>query len=219
MLRGEPMAKPAEEARSPGKEVPVSLYTFVVFLHITAAVLLLSTSIVGEPLVRAAARRTRSPQELRSFLELGRPMASLALPAALGVLATGVYLSSVGRFWTLGWVQASAALWLVNSVVAGAVVRRAVGRLEAGSSAVDDPVIGPDLDALRWAGSWSWGGDVLATNDAVMLALMTLRPSLGASLLLVLVANGLVAGGRRILGPQGPGHRSALPPKSATPAV
>lgn len=181
----------------------MTLYTLMVFLHIATAFLLLSTSIVGEPLVRAAARRTASARDLRAFLEIGRPMARLSPVAALLVLATGVYLATVGRFWTLGWVQASIAIWLVNSVLAVAVVRRAVDRLQREVS-VTTETVGPGLDELRWAREWSWGLDMMAANDAVMLAIMTLKPSLGGSLLLLLLANGAVAGGRVALGLQGP---------------
>ena len=185
----------------------MSLYPLMVLLHITAAVLLLSTSIVGEPLVRAASRRTGSVGDLRAFLELGRPMARLAPPAALAVLAAGVYLATAGRFWTLGWDLVSTALWVVNSVIAPAVVRPAVGRVEAGAAAATDPAVGPDLDDLRWAKGWSWGVDVVAANDVIMLAIMTLKPSLGGSILLALLANGALAAGRLALGLQGPRAR------------
>ncbi|NIP79710.1 MAG: hypothetical protein GWM90_11040 [Gemmatimonadetes bacterium] len=188
----------------------MSLYALMVFFHISAAFLLLSTSIVGEPLIRAAARRTGSVHELRAYLAIGRPMARLSPVAAMLVLATGIYLASVGRFWALGWVQASTAFWLINSIVAVAVVRRAVDRLDEEVSATTDAVVGSGLDRLRWAPAWSWGPDLVAANDAVMLALMTLRPSLGGSLLLFVLTNVAVAGGRVAFGLDRP-RRTPVP--------
>ena len=145
----------------------MSAYTLVVFLHIAAAVLLLATSIVGEPLVRAAVRRATEVQELRAYLRIGRPMARLSPLAAILVLLTGLYLTSQGRFWALGWVQAALAFWVVNSVVAVAVVRRAVDAVASAAEAtaaaptvtgeVGSGLVSAELDAARWAPSWTWG--------------------------------------------------------------
>ncbi len=65
-------------------------YSFVVFIHIAAAVVLLGTSILGEPAVRAAARRATSTAEILAFLRFGRPMAVISpwLPWASWPLAS-----------------------------------------------------------------------------------------------------------------------------------
>jgi uncharacterized membrane protein len=178
----------------------MSFYTLIVFVHIAAGVLLLSTSIVGDPLVRAGVRRTRARQDLRAFLELGRSMSLIAPMAALLVLASGAYLATAGHFWTLGWIQVSSALWILNGVVVLTVVRPALRRLEAKATESGPSLVDAELDELRRARGWSWGLDLVATNDAAVLALMTLRPSLGGSILLVLVANFAVAAARRALG-------------------
>lgn len=171
-------------------------YTLVVFIHIAAAVLLLATSILGEPAVRAAARRTTSPQELRAFLEVGRPMSVLSPVAAVVLLASGIYLATVGRFWTLGWVQVATAFWVVNSALAGLVVRPAIDRVAAAASDATDRSIGERLDAARWSSGWSLGVDAMAANDAAILYLMTMKPGFAGSLAVVLVANLAVAGVR-----------------------
>jgi hypothetical protein len=174
----------------------MSTYTLMVFIHIAAAVLLLGTSIVGEPVVRAAARRTQLTRELRAFLEVARPMALLSPIAALLVLGSGIYLTSVIRIWSLGWIQVSVVFWLVNGLVAVAVVKPAMERLVAEAASATDEAIGPRLDELRWSPAWSWGRDTMAANDAAVLFLMTLRPGLAVSLAVVLLVNAVVAGGR-----------------------
>lgn len=190
----------------------MSVYTLVVFLHIAAAVLLLATSIVGEPLVRSAVRRATGVHELRAFLEIGRPMARISPIAAVLVFATGMYLTGQARLWALGWVQAAIAFWFINAVVAGAVVRRAVDALAAAAE-TSDTLVGPHVDELRWASGWTWGLDVLAVTDAVTLAIMTLKPSLGGSLLLFLLAHAAMAGARRAFSAQ----RPPLAPAAASP--
>jgi hypothetical protein len=181
------------------QEASVSAYVLVVFVHIAAAVLLLGTSILGEPAVRAAARRATEPHDLRAFLAIGRPMAVLSPLAAVLLLASGVYLASIAHFWTLGWIQVATAFWIVNCVVAVAVVKPAIGRVAAEATSATTS-IGPDLDRLRWSRAWTWGVDLLAANDAAVLYLMTAKPGLGGSLAIVILANIAVAGGRVVLG-------------------
>lgn len=195
----------------------MSQYTLVVFLHIAAAVLLLATSIVGEPLVRNAVRRATGVCELRAFLRLGRPMARISPIAAVLVLATGMYLTGQGGLWAIGWIQAAIAFWFVNAIVAVAVVRPAVDALAAAAE-TSDTQVGPHLDELRWASNWTWGQDGLAVTDAVTLAIMTLKPSLGGSLLLFLLAHTAVMGARRVFGFQRPPMAPAVASPGGTEA-
>jgi uncharacterized membrane protein len=170
----------------------MNLYILFVFIHVAAAVALLSGSVIAAPHVRSAVRRARTTQELRAFLAIGRPLLVLEPAAALVVLASGVYLTSVAHFWALGWVQVAVAFWLVNTAVAAAVVKPAIGRVAAEAASAEDRAVGPRLDALRWSPRWSFGGDLLMANDAAMLFLMTMKPGLGGSLLAVAAANALV---------------------------
>jgi len=178
----------------------MSAYMGTLFVHITAAVLLLGTSIVGEPVVRAAARRTGSRQELRAYLEIGRRMSMISPVAALAVLASGIGLSAVLQAWTLGWVQLSLALWFVNSVVAVAVVKAAVQQIGEGVGVAPEAPVDEELNRLRWSARWSWGGDALAVNDAVVLWLMVAKPTLAGALTTVVVAYAVAAGFRIAFG-------------------
>jgi uncharacterized membrane protein len=187
------------------------LYELVLFIHIAAAVALLSGSVIGSPAVRAAVRRAATTQELRAYLAIGRPLLVLEPASAMFVLASGVYLTSVANFWSLGWVQVAVAFWLVNAVVAATLVKPAISRVAAETSTAADGPVGPQLDALRWTPRWSLGGDALLANDAAMLYLMVMQPGLAGSLLVVLVANLAVAAARGV----GPGFRHA--PSGAGP--
>jgi uncharacterized membrane protein len=102
----------------------MSLYELVVFVHVAAAVALLSGSVLGSPAVRAAVRRAQSVQELRAALEIGRPLQLLEPGSAVVVLVTGLYLTRVADFWSLGWVQVAVAAARKRGV-AGAVVQPA----------------------------------------------------------------------------------------------
>lgn len=175
-------------------------YQFIVFIHIAAATLLLATSIVGEPMVRAAVRRATTAPELRAYLALGRPASIISPIAALVLLGSGVLLTSLARFWVMGWIQVATAFWIVNSALAMAVVRPAMDRITADAKAAADLAIGPRLDDARWSRAWTLGTDVMAANDAAMLYLMTMKPGLAGSLAAVLLANVVVGAGRVALG-------------------
>lgn len=185
----------------------MSTYTGILFLHIAAAVLLLGTSIVGEPVVRAAARRADRAGEVSTFLSIGHRMTTISPPAALLVLISGVYLTTVGRNWTLGWIQVSVALWLINSFVAAVVVKSATQQVSEEADAAPEAPVGPGLDRLRWAGGWTWGGDLLAVNDAVMLYVMVIKPTLAGSVTTLILAWMLVAVIRIALGLHRPPRR------------
>lgn len=175
-------------------------YTLVVFIHIAAAVMLLATSILGEPAVRAAVRRATDAAELRAYLAIGHPMSMISPVAAILLLASGIYLTSRGMFWALGWVQVAVAFWVVNSVLAAALMRPAMKRVQAEADTAGDRAVGPSLDRLRWSQAWTWSVDLMAANDAAVLCLMTLRPGLGGSLGVVIVGNAAVVGVRFMFG-------------------
>jgi uncharacterized membrane protein len=212
----------------------MDVYELIVFVHIAAAVALLSGSVFASPGVRAAIRRARTTQEVRAHLAIGRPLLVLEPASALVVLASGVYLTSAANFWTLGWVQVAVASWLVNSGVAGAVIKPAIAGVAARAASTPDGPVGPDLDALRWSRRWSVGGDLVMANDAAMLYLMTMKPELAGSLLTVVAANLAVAAARAsrhgvrraeidgaaTASPAGdePPVTSAIPPTEAVPA-
>jgi hypothetical protein len=167
----------------------MNLYNLVLFVHVAAAVGLLSGSVIGSPGVRAAVRRARTTQELRAYVSLGRRLQVLEPVCAVVLLISGAYLANAANFWTLGWVQAAVAFWVVNSVFASTMVKPALARLGADVATSGDGPVGDRLETLRWSARWSFGGDVLMANDGAVLYLMVMQPGLAGSLLIVTGAN------------------------------
>lgn len=187
----------------------MDLYTLLVFVHVAAAVTLLSGSVVASPAVRAAVQRARTRQEIRAYLAIGRPLLVLEPVSALIVLATGVYLTSVAGFWSQGWIWVAVAFWVVNAAIAGAIVKPAITRISALAAESADGAIGQDLDAIRWSKAWTRGGDALMAIDGAMLYVMTTKPELIGSLLVVVAAGAIVAAVRVI---RHITHTEAVPP-------
>ena len=174
----------------------MGLYELSVLLHIAAAVLLLSGSVVASPAVRAAVRRAQTTRELRAYLKIGRPLLILEPASAIVILVTGAYLTTVANFWALGWVQVSLVAWFVNAVVAASMVKPAINRISVAAASPADDAVGHHLHALRWSDRWSIGGDMLLANDAASLCVMTLKPEWTGALALVIIANIVVSGVR-----------------------
>jgi hypothetical protein len=135
-------------------------------------------------------------EELRAYLTIGRPLSLLNPISALGVLASGVYLATQAHFWMLSWVQVAVAAWVVNSLVAARIVKPVLQGVAREVAAGATPEPGTRLDALRWSARWTHGGDMLAANDVVVLCLMTVKPGLTGSILVLLAANLAVLGFR-----------------------
>ena len=176
----------------------MGLYEQMVFVHVAAAVALLSGSVIASPGVRAAVRRARTTQEMRAYLAIGRPLMMLEPASAVVVLASGVYLTSVADFWAEGWVRAAVVFWLANLAVAGAMVKPAIGRLAAEAGTAADGPVGQHLNVLRWSPRWAFGGDLIMANDAAMLYVMTMKPGFAGALLVVAGTILVVAAARAI---------------------
>ena len=183
----------------------MSLYDAAVFVHLAAAVGLLSGSVVGSPAVRAAVRRAQTLHELRAYLTIGRPLHVLEPASAVTLLVTGIYLTSAAGFWTLGWVQVAVVAWVINAAVAGLLVKPIVTQLAAHAAVPLDSPVGTETDALRRSRRWTIGGDILLANDAATLFIMSVRPELAGSLLAVAGVNALVFGARAVWPARRPG--------------
>lgn len=95
-------------------------------------------------------------------------------------------------------MQSAVAFWGVNAVVAGLVVKPAIGQIAAAAATAADGPVDQHLDTLRTSSRWSVGGDVLMANDVAMLYVMTMKPELAGSLLAVAGTMMAIAGVRVI---------------------
>lgn len=171
----------------------MSLYTGAVFIHVAAAIALVSSSVIISPRLRAAIGHARTMCEMRLYVSFGRPLQMLEPVSAIFVLLTGIYLTSVANFWAQGWVQVAVVCWLLNAAIASMFVNPLLGRLAATAETAADGSIPPALDIVRRSSRWAAAGDALMANDAAMVWLMTMKPELVASLLVVALSNVAVA--------------------------
>lgn len=190
------------------------LYNIILSLHIASAVVLIGGSILVAPMFRGWIRKAERVSEIRRWLIAGKPLAKANPISAIALLATGIYLASVGHWWRAAWVQVAVVLWVVASAVAKKVVEPQMGRIAdlAFSSVSED--VSAELDRARNSRLLAIGSDVLLANDLGILFLMSNKPGIVGSIAAIVVANALVLGYRvaheRIF------ERRALTPAPAT---
>jgi len=175
------------------------MHSLVLFCHITAAALLVGSSLLISPALRQVVRRVRTVAELRACLAVGRPVGLAALPVSLVLLASGIWLASVDRFWLLPWVQLGALFWAVNATAALGFQKPAIGRLAAAAFSSGDGPIDEMIDALRRSRRWHVAANVMLANDVALVFVMTTKPGLTVALLAFVLSHGVVQMGGWLL--------------------
>lgn len=199
----------------------MSLYNVILSAHIFAGVVLVGGSILATPAIDGWIRRADSISDIRRWLTVGRPLATINPISAIVLLATGVYLTAAGHWWEFGWLRVALTLWVINAALANTVIKSTMGRLA--QLAFDQPSIGPELDAARRSTLWVVATDVMLANDLAVLYLMTAKGGYVASIAVVVAAHAAISLYRMIRRPAGKGSVAALPPShdesiSASPA-
>lgn len=174
------------------------LYSIVLSLHIAAATVLVGGSILVAPTVRRWIRDASTVSGIRHWLAATKPLAAADPISALVLLATGVYLASIGHWWRLGWVQIALVMWFVNSGIARKFVGPAMGRVAELASSAETEEIGADLETARNSRALTLARDVMLANDLGILFLMSSKPGYLGSVVTMVVANALVVGFRTI---------------------
>lgn len=166
----------------------MNLHSCVLFVHIGSAVVLLANSLTS-PFVRSSMRRAATVGELSGWLEFLRRTTRFDPAVAVVVLASGVYLGSVG-WWSSGWFRVSMVLFFVNGLFAAKLVVRELGRIRDAAANAGDGPIADAIDELRRSERLDLGSDILLAVDLVVLFLMVEKPTLPVSGALGLAAIG-----------------------------
>jgi hypothetical protein len=163
----------------------LTLYTIVLIVHVAAAGVLLGSAVVA-PLIRRYILSAPSLGVLRLWVEFGRTASRTHPPAALVLLATGVYLGSAG-WWAQPWFFVAIAVWIVNSALAAMFVDGSTSQLSAAIGPREGS-IDRTVDAIRRSRRWDMAFDVIRANDLAMLYVMFQKPGLAESVLVIAAA-------------------------------
>jgi hypothetical protein len=167
------------------------VYSLVLFAHVLAAVAVVGHSI-GSPLIRAALRDAASLSELGPVVALEQRAARWIPIIALALLASGIYLGSVG-WWHFGWFYVSIAGWVANALLAGLLLHSMLARL-AKAAAGRHGAIPAEIDALRRSKTLAATSQAMLANNLALLFVMFNKPDTVAALAVFAVANALLVG-------------------------
>lgn len=165
-------------------------YSLVLFVHVLSAIALVGHSI-GAPLERAAIREAATLGDLRRWIAFAGRSGRWNPVVALVLLATGVYLGSIG-WWEQAWFHVSLAGWFANVFLAGFVVKRAADATMAAALKAGEGPVPPHVDGLRRSSAWALATQSLLANDLAMLFIMMNKPGLLGSLAVAAVANAVL---------------------------
>lgn len=186
----------------------LSIYTLVLFVHVMSAIVLIGSGLIA-PLTHRSIREARTLTELRRWLAFSRRSTKWNPVAALALLASGIYLGSIG-WWTQAWFFVAVGAWLLNAALAAGVVGRAADSLaEAAAAGEGDGLVPAAVDLLRHAPRWRLAHDAMLANDVAILWVMMAKPDLVGSVAVVAVAVAAAAGAswlRRRVDTSQPGH-------------
>lgn len=164
----------------------MSLYGFVLFVHVVFAILLVGGS-AGSHLATALARRARTVDGVRSHVAWSHAFIKASGPIAGIVLVAGLFMAFHAGLWGSGWPVVSLALFALGG--AGAM-----GIMEPKITAVRDRLAsmadGPATEEAR-AGLGdrtlvmvAW---ILEGADLAIVYLMTNKPGWGGALLVAAI--------------------------------
>jgi len=171
----------------------VTLFGFVLFLHIlTAIVAFMMAAIVHAGLPALA--RARDVREMRSWAAILHRLEPLFPIAALLLLGFGAWLIQLSKgeiHWGDGWLLTSVITLIVVEGISGAkLAPKAKAAVKAVAAAADGPV--PDSVRRTALEPWIWYPSHVATfGFAAVVFLMAAKPS-GAWAVVIVIVGALV---------------------------
>jgi uncharacterized membrane protein len=151
-----------------------SLYEWLLFLHVVAAMLWVGGTALTSVLATIVARRQdrRAVEQLVSTLSTVGPL--VMAPATLGVVGFGIWLVLDSDAWEFGqtWI------WLALVLFAGAFVVGAAFQSRSAIAARRAAEAGDDAEASRQLARWAWGSRAILILLVVAAWDMVFKPGI-----------------------------------------
>ena len=163
------------------------LYELMLLAHILGAVVVVGGSLLG-PLLMRRLRAASSVASLRAVAGVAQALSKAGGPSAGVVLVAGSVMVIMDWSFGDGWILVSLMLFAVSGVLAVAVAEPVLKRVVALAETTPDGPVTPEIRAAVHDPRLAGAHNVLLAVDIAIVALMTLKPGLGASVGLGLAA-------------------------------
>jgi uncharacterized membrane protein len=158
----------------------MSLYTLGKFVHIASAIVLVGSYLLA-PVVHGAIRGVTDVRALRALARLQQHVITASGPAAVLVLASGVYMTLAGWSFTQSWIAVALVLFVINGALAMAVVDPQVKKLLAAANEASDGPLDQDLTDLVHDARVVGALRIVVGIDVVIIFLMVNKPGWAGS--------------------------------------
>jgi hypothetical protein len=185
------------------KETAMSVYNLALFIHILGAFGLIATLAVEAVALRGF-RTARDMEAARGWLGAGRAVRIMAPASIVVVLIVGLYLTAAsggGKPWILIALLGLILIAVIGGVLTGTRMARIASALEQGGGSLSPQLVRMLQDPVLVTSAGLRTALVIG-----ILFLMTTKPSLLVSLIVLVIA----AGAGLLAGQIGSGGRNAL---------
>lgn len=158
----------------------MGLYTLGKFVHTAAAIVLVGSYLLA-PVLHAAIRGATDLRALRALARLQQRVITASGPAAVGVLASGVYMTLAGWSFTESWIAVALVLFAANGALAMSVVDPHVKKLLAAADEASDGPLARDLTDLVHDARVVGALRVVVGVDVAIIFLMVNKPGWAGS--------------------------------------
>lgn len=162
-------------------------YDVLLFVHILAAVVLVGGSLIG-PLLTRRMKRASSVASLQAYAGVGAAISKVAGPSAAVVLLAGVGMVVMRWSFGTGWIAVSLLLFALSGGLTAALADPVLKRLVAAADDAPDGPVPSELEVLTHDTKLNGAHNMLLTVDIAIVALMTTKPPLAASIGLAMAA-------------------------------
>ena len=158
----------------------MSVYTLGKFVHIASAIVLVGSYLLA-PVLHGAIRGATDVRAMRALARVQQHVITASGPAAVGVLASGVYMTLAGWSFTFSWIAVSLVLFVVNGALAMAVVDPHVKKLLAAADQASDGPLDRELIALVLDARVVGALRIVVGIDLAIIFLMVNKPGWAGS--------------------------------------
>lgn len=168
----------------------MDLYNLALFLHITFAILLVGGSTWAH-VAATQARRARTVDQVRAHVEFLHTLTKAAMPLAVLTLLAGAYLATDAGLWGEAWLLTSLGVFMALGAAAGVFIDPAVAALRAAVEVAPEGPVGDDVTRALHEPRLVAATTLMTGGDAALVFLMTNKPGLTGSMVVVAVAVGV----------------------------
>ena len=158
----------------------MTLYTLGKLVHIASAIVLVGSYLLA-PMLHGAIRGSSDVRAVRALARLQHRIITASGPSAVGVLASGGYMTLAGWSFIDSWITVALVLFVANGALGTAIVDPHVKKLVAAAEEASDGPLDPALTDVVHDARVVGALRVVVGVDLAIISLMVSKPGWAGS--------------------------------------